>query len=152
MKLFCNNKQRWSKGKCRCECKQLIDKRVCDKGYFFNPSNCECECDKFCNIIQYLDYSDCKCKNKLIDPLIEECTENDDDETKIVNTTVKNDDKTKIVYVTTENEHSSCKVYIVLMTVVLQFLLELLFILFITIGLLLKIRFSALNLILTKKY
>ena len=78
--------------------------------------------------------------------------ENDDDETKIVNTTVKNDDKTKIVNVTTENEHSSCKMYIVLMTVVLQFLLELLFILFITIGLLLKIRFSALNLILTKKY
>ena len=65
----CNNKQRWSKGKCRCECKELIDKIVCDKGYFFNPSNCECECDKSCNIIQYLDYSDCKCKNKLIDPL-----------------------------------------------------------------------------------
>ena len=72
--IICNNKQRWSKGKCRCECKELIDKIVCDKGYFFNPSNCECECDKSCNIIQYLDYSDCKCKNKLIDPLIEECT------------------------------------------------------------------------------
>ena len=28
----CNNKQRWNDGKCRCECKELIDKDVCDKG------------------------------------------------------------------------------------------------------------------------
>ena len=26
----CNNKQRWNKIKCRCECKELIDKRICD--------------------------------------------------------------------------------------------------------------------------
>ena len=96
-KIICNNKQKWNKDKCRCECKEFIDKGVCDKGYIFNPSNCECECDKSCNISQYLDYSDCKCKKKLIDPLIEECTENDDDDdkTKIVNVTVENDDKKK---------------------------------------------------------
>ena len=29
----CNNKQRWNKNKCRCECKELIDKGVCDKGF-----------------------------------------------------------------------------------------------------------------------
>ena len=58
MELFCNNKQRWNKEKCRCECKKLIDKEVCDKGYIFNPSNCKCECDKSCNISQYLDYSE----------------------------------------------------------------------------------------------
>ena len=29
----CNNKQRWNKNRCRCECKELIDKRVCDKGF-----------------------------------------------------------------------------------------------------------------------
>ena len=23
-----------------------IDRDVCDKGYAWNPSNCECECDK----------------------------------------------------------------------------------------------------------
>ena len=51
--------------------KELIDKEVCDKGFIWNPSNCECECDKSCNISQYLDYSNCKCKKKLIDPLIE---------------------------------------------------------------------------------
>ena len=26
--------------------KKLIDKGVCDKGFMWNPSNCECECDK----------------------------------------------------------------------------------------------------------
>ena len=26
------NKQRWNKDKCRIECKELIDKGVCDKG------------------------------------------------------------------------------------------------------------------------
>ena len=32
-KIICNNKQRWNKDKCRCECKELIDKGVCEKGY-----------------------------------------------------------------------------------------------------------------------
>ena len=31
--IVCNNKQRWNKNKCRCECKVLIDKGVCDKGF-----------------------------------------------------------------------------------------------------------------------
>ena len=51
---ICNNKQRWSEGKRRYECKELIDKRMCDKGFIWNPSNCECECDKSCNIREYL--------------------------------------------------------------------------------------------------
>ena len=29
----CNNKQRWNDDKCRCECKELIHKSVCDRGY-----------------------------------------------------------------------------------------------------------------------
>ena len=28
----CNNNQRWNDDKCRCECRELIDKGVCDKG------------------------------------------------------------------------------------------------------------------------
>ena len=28
-----NNKQRWNNDKCCSECKELIDKGVCDKGY-----------------------------------------------------------------------------------------------------------------------
>ena len=29
----CNNKQCWNNDKCKCECKELIDKGVCDKGF-----------------------------------------------------------------------------------------------------------------------
>ena len=46
--IICNNNQRWNK-KCRCECKELIDKGICNKGFIWNPSNCECECDKNCD-------------------------------------------------------------------------------------------------------
>ena len=42
--------------------KKLIDKRVSDKGFIWNPSNCECECDKSCDVNEYLNYSDYKCK------------------------------------------------------------------------------------------
>ena len=42
--------------KSRSECKELIDKRICDKGFIWNSSNCECECDKSCDIGEYLDY------------------------------------------------------------------------------------------------
>ena len=70
--IVCNNKQWWNKNKCRCECKKLIDKGICNKGYIWNPSNCQCERDKSCDIGEYLDYSNCKCRKKLVDPLIEE--------------------------------------------------------------------------------
>ena len=124
-----------NKEKCICECKKLIDKEVYDKGFIWNPSNCRCECAKACNTSQYLDYSDCKCKKKLIDVLIEKCTENDDDvddddddddEKKIVNkTTTKNCDETKLVNkFITKNDNSyynSCKVYIILMIVAIVF-------------------------------
>ena len=55
-----NDKQRWSDDQCRCECKEIIDNGVCDKGFTWNPSNC-------------------KCKKKLVDKLIEECIENIDE-------------------------------------------------------------------------
>ena len=74
--IICNSKQQWNEDKCRCECKELIGKGTCDKGFFWNPSSSECECDKSCNIDEYLDYSSCRCRKKLIDPLIEECAEN----------------------------------------------------------------------------
>ena len=40
-----NKKQPWNDDKCRSECKELIGKDVCDKGYTWNCSNWECECD-----------------------------------------------------------------------------------------------------------
>ena len=70
------NKQKWNDGKCRCECKELIDRGVCDKGFIWNPSNCECDCDKSCGIVEYLGYKNCKCRKKIIYKLTEECSEN----------------------------------------------------------------------------
>ena len=55
-----------------CECKEL-------KGSIWNPSNCECEYDKSCDVSEYLDYKNCKCRKKLVDKLVEECTENIDE-------------------------------------------------------------------------
>ena len=52
----CNNKQRWNNYKFRSKCKELIGKGMCDKGFIWNPSNCECECDKLCDVGKYLDY------------------------------------------------------------------------------------------------
>ena len=51
----CINKQDWIKSKCRCECRELIDKGVCNKGFICNLSNCECKCDKACDGGEYLD-------------------------------------------------------------------------------------------------
>ena len=62
----CSNKQRWNEDRCRCECKELIDKGVCDKRFIWNP-NCECKCDKSCDVGEYLDYENCKCRKKLVD-------------------------------------------------------------------------------------
>ena len=54
----------------------MIDKGVCDKKFIWNPRNCGCECDKSCDVGEYLDYEDCNCRKKLFDKLIEECNEN----------------------------------------------------------------------------
>ena len=80
----CNNKQRCSEDKCRCECKELIDKGMCDKGFIWNPSNFECECDTG----EYLDYKNCKCRNKLVDKLVEKCNENIDGNEMLLNETL----------------------------------------------------------------
>ena len=55
----------------------MIDKGICDKGFIWNPSNCECECDKSCNVGEYLDFENCR--KRLIDKLVEECIENIDE-------------------------------------------------------------------------
>ena len=36
----CNNKQSWNDDKCRRECKELINKGVCDEGFLLNPRKC----------------------------------------------------------------------------------------------------------------
>ena len=55
----------------------MIDKGICDEGFIWNPSNCDCECDKSLDVGKYLDYEKCECRKKLVDKLVDECTEND---------------------------------------------------------------------------
>ena len=109
----CNSKQRRNNNKCRCECKELIDKGKCDKGFISNPSNCECEGNGLCNVGEHLGYKTCKCRKRLIDKLVEECSE-------II-------DKVEIAKIalmelhSTEDENkykSSCTIYVVLIVIV----------------------------------
>ena len=66
-----------------------------DKGFIWNPSNCECECDKSCDISEYLDYENCKCRKKLVDKLVEECTENVEEVKLAKYTLAENENKYK---------------------------------------------------------
>ena len=44
--------------------KNGLIKGVCDKEIIWNPSNYECEYDKSCDIGEYLDYSNCRCRKR----------------------------------------------------------------------------------------
>ena len=48
---------------------------MCDERFIWNPSNCEWECAKNCDIGEYLNYEHCKCRKKLVDQIIDECSE-----------------------------------------------------------------------------
>ena len=45
------------------------------EGFIWNPSNCESECNKAYDVGEYLDHENCKCRKKLVDELVDECTE-----------------------------------------------------------------------------
>ena len=87
---------------------------MCNKGFIWNPSNCECECDKACDVAEYLDYENCNCRKEIVDKLVDECTE-----------TVEEMKLAKITLA--ENENSckccSCAVYTVLFWIFLQLML-----------------------------
>ena len=104
----CNNKQHWNNEQCRCECKRIIDKGICDKGFIWNPSNCKCECDKSCDIGKYLDYTNCKCRTKIVDKLVEERSENIDESEMIYNVTLNDN----------ENVCGSYTIYTILFVIV----------------------------------
>ena len=109
---ICNNKQRWNEGESRCEYKELIEKGICDKGFIWSPINCECECEKSCDIGEYLDYKNCKCRNSIVDKLVKECTKIVDEIKfmETLNTISSNDSLSDCV---------SCTRYIVLFAVFL---------------------------------
>ena len=61
----------------------MIKKERYDKEFIWNPSNCEYECNKPCVVGGYLDYENCKCRKKLVDKLVEECSENIDEDKRL---------------------------------------------------------------------
>ena len=95
----------------------MIDKGVCDKGFIWTPTNCECECDKSRDIGEYVDYENCKCKKRLVDKLVEECTETV--EVKLVKITSVELNSTKLHSAKNENKHrcSYCTMGIVLFSI-----------------------------------
>ena len=82
---------------------------MCDKGFTWNPSNCECECDKACDVGEYWDYENFKCRKKLDDQIVDECTETVE-KRKLAKTTL------------TDNENSykcsSCTLYTALFSTI----------------------------------
>ena len=71
----CSNKQIWNSDTCRCDCNEDVAGIIsCDKGYTWNPSAWECQCDMWCKPGQYLNHKNCICKSKLIGRVNEECT------------------------------------------------------------------------------
>ena len=68
----------------------MIDTGRADKGFIWNPSNYQCECHKSCDVGEYLDYKNCKCRKTLADKLVEECSENIDGNEMIYNGTYGN--------------------------------------------------------------
>ena len=76
---------------------------MCDEEFIWNPSNCKCECDKSYDVGEYLDFKNCKCRKRLIDEIVEECSENIDESEVSYNNTVNaiplNDhEKNKFLY------------------------------------------------------
>ena len=101
-----------SEKKCRCECREeLSEKERCDKGFIWNPSNCNCECDKSCDVGEYLDYENCKCRRKIVISLVEECSENIDENEMIYKETLN--------VSLSDYKCNSCTLYIVLFVIFL---------------------------------
>ena len=83
---------------------------MCDKKFIWNPSNCEYECDKSCDIGEYLNYKNCKCRKRIIDELVDECSKN----------IYENETLDIIPLNVYKKVCSSCMVYIVLFVVILR--------------------------------
>ena len=67
------------------------------------------KCDKACDIGEYLDHENCKCRKKVVDKLVDECTETVE-EVKLAKITLAENESW--------NKYSSCTVYIVLVIAV----------------------------------
>ena len=108
----CNNKQIWNGDTRICDCNEDFAVIInFTKGYTWNPSTCECQCDMWCKPGQYLDHKNCICKNKLIGRVIEECT-------SVINETMINNNKDNIT-----NDNTSLILFIVFLIGFIIFLI-----------------------------
>ena len=89
----------------------MIDKGRCDDGFIWNPSTCECECDKSCDFSEYLDYVNCKCKKRLIGKLFQKCDEDIDENEMVFNSTLCD-------YLLNKKACRSCTRYVILLVIV----------------------------------
>ena len=62
---ICGCKCKLKKDTCKCECKKINNKEICDSRFIWNPSACICECNKYCDIYEYLDHKNCICRRKM---------------------------------------------------------------------------------------
>ena len=53
-----------------CECKEVDDWSSYKDNYMWNPSICDCECNKVFKIDECLDIKSCSCKILLISKII----------------------------------------------------------------------------------
>ena len=91
-----------------------MTKECVKKRFIWNPSNCKCECDKSCDIGEYLDFKNCKCRKRRIDKLVEECSKNIN-ENEIIDIIPLNAIPLNVY----KKVCNSCMVYIVLLVVFL---------------------------------
>ena len=96
----------------------MIDKSVYNKGYISNPSKCECECNKSCDVGECLDYENCKCRKRMVDKFVEESNEIDE-EVEIVGKNNNNNNYNNNNNNNNSIKCSSCIFYIVLFSIIL---------------------------------
>ena len=86
-----------------------------DIGFIWDPSNCECKYDKSCDVGEYLDYKNCRCRNKLLDKLVEQYFKNIDG-----NKILHNETLDVIPLKNCKKVRNSCTVYTVLFAVLFK--------------------------------
>lgn len=70
MKFMQFHTKKWKYDECPCACKELDDWRFYERGYMWNLSTCDCDCNKACKIDEYLGPKSCLCKKRLISKLV----------------------------------------------------------------------------------
>ena len=84
--------------------KDWLTKEYVIKVFIRNPSYCGC--DRSWVVGEYLDYENCKCIKSLIDKLVEECSEN-----------INENERINVNLNDYENKCGSCKIYIILFVI-----------------------------------